>query len=126
MIQIDELQKAVKRAHDAMSTAWTAVHDAQEQMRSAGVPDLIVDHLEAARLACMTREDFPAVVDALDKLGDLARGRLGTDPNDRDSIVAALERMLGPIDTDARKAIEAVCRALGWRPDAVRDRTAAS
>jgi hypothetical protein len=46
--------------------------------------------------------------------------------NDRDSMVAALERMLGPIDTEeaAAKAVEAVCRALGWQPAAT-DRDAA-
>lgn len=60
-----DLQAAVKRAHDAMGAAWTAVREAQEKMRAAGVPDLIVDHLEEARLACMTTGDFPAVVKSL-------------------------------------------------------------
>jgi len=78
MSKIDELQAAVHRAYDAMGAAWAAVNFAQEQMRAAGVPDLIVDHLEEARLACMTTNDFPAVADALEKLDALLAAERAT------------------------------------------------
>jgi hypothetical protein len=57
---------------------------------------------------------------ALDEVGHDRAGRRRNALHSKAELVAALEAGLGPIDTNeaALAAIEAVCQALGCRPDA--------
>lgn len=62
---VSRLQWLLHEAYTSMSRAWSAIQVAQDEMRDAGVPDLIVDHLEASRLACVPPADFAEVVTSL-------------------------------------------------------------
>jgi hypothetical protein len=70
---IDDLQADVKHAYDALGAAWNRIDYAQRRMRAAGVPDLIVDHLEGTRLACVPGDDWREVVEALAQIAEMGQ-----------------------------------------------------
>lgn len=62
----------MKDAYDAINNAWGAVKDAQATMEAAGIPKPIVELLDAPRLRVSSTAEFPALVEALDDISELA------------------------------------------------------
>lgn len=72
---IEEIQDVIHRAWESLRESWNAIDYAQRQMRLAGVPDLIVDHLEGARLACVAGKEWREVVEAVDQIAQLGEAK---------------------------------------------------
>lgn len=71
MTTTDDVHGSVKRAYDAMNTAWGAIREAQKQMEDAGYPKPVVGLLDDTRLAVSNTAAFPVVVEAIEYIDEL-------------------------------------------------------